>query len=113
MTQVRKIVVGYAYSLRVRLPEGTVWFPSGSTWRSQIRAFRGSPTALAELTTANGGLVRVSDREMDILMTTSTTAAFTEERVVLDWARTDTSPPEYFGYVLTLPVMVPVTENVA
>lgn len=110
--QVRKIVAGYEYRLRVQMPSGTAWFPGGSTWRSQVRLFRGAPEALAELTTENGGLEIESDNEIDIVLSPSVTQYMTGDRVVLDWARTDVSPAQYFGYVLTLPVMQPVTEPV-
>ncbi|OYW56766.1 MAG: hypothetical protein B7Y80_01405 [Hyphomicrobium sp. 32-62-53] len=36
-------------------------FPAGSTYRAQVRAKPSDTAHLAEMTTANGGVVRVSD----------------------------------------------------
>lgn len=109
------IAVGYPYRLRVRLtdPETGVsptLFPAGAELRAQVRTARNAASAVGELTTANGGLVRVSDSEIDIVMPVTITAALVPGgKAHLDIARSDPSPDEYLWFYCGIPVHQPVT----
>jgi len=109
------IAVGYPYRLRVSLsdPDGgtaAALFPSGSELRATVRKTRTDTASVGDLTTGNGGLVRVSDSEIDIVMTAALTGALTAGgKAHLDIARTDPAPDEYVGVYLAIPVHQPVT----
>lgn len=105
------IPIGLPYTIRLEVEGAGVFFPAGATYTSHVRADAGS-AILAALTSATGGLVRVSDTELDIVFTAEQTAALTEGQVLLDWVRTDTDPDQYGGYLLTLPTFRPITRLV-
>jgi hypothetical protein len=110
MPEVSKIVRGLPFEITVQMPTGSVWFPSGSEYKSQFREYAGAPRVLATLTTAGGGIVRVSDRELKFVLSAETTQKFSGESVIFDYIRTDTTPDVYGGYIAEWPVHQPVTE---
>jgi hypothetical protein len=107
----RPIVAGFPYSLEVTVTRETPFFPAGSAHTAQIRDTPSSGSVRATLTTANGGLVRVSDTVVRLVIPAETSAAWREGSVVLDIVRTDVSPDEYGGFLLTIPVVRSVTRG--
>ena len=105
----RPIEIGYAW--RQRLRWATEQFGPGATLRAHVRARRNDKTILAELTTANGGLVIVSTTEVDIVLSAAATATMKEGSVVTDLIRTDASPVSPIGITITIPVQLPVTRD--
>lgn len=74
-----------------------------------MRADRDSTVVLADLTTGNGGIVRVSDTEIDINLTDTQTAAMSPGSVIADFVRTDLDPNEHLRITIGVPVERPVT----
>lgn len=109
----RVIDAGYAWRQRLQFSTTTIMFPAGCTLAAHVRATRSANTILATLTTANGGLTRVSDQEIEILISAAATAPMQAGTVVVDIVRTDVDPDEHLGIALTIPVQIPVTRGLA
>lgn len=109
----RPIVKGYPYALRVEVTGGEPMFPIGCALRAQVRDYVKSETVIAELTTENGGIVRVNDTTIDIAMSPEDTAKTDNKTAVLDFVRTDPTPDVYLYVQLMIPVEIPVTKNAA
>lgn len=103
------IMIGYAYRLRLEA-EGPL-FPAGAAFTGQVRAKLGDADVLATLTSANGGLVRISDQELDLNIAAADTATMPVGSVVIDVVRTDVEPDLHLGFALEIPVMQPVTRG--
>ena len=81
------IVAGYEYKLQ--LEAGSPVFPQGCTLTAQVRAKVSATTTIATLTTANGGLARISDTVVEITISAGATANLPPGSVVMEWS----SPP--------------------
>ena len=110
------IAKGYPYRLRVSLAarvsgeDPPALFPAGVALRAQVRTTRAAAASVGELTTANGGITRISDSVIEILLSASITNALVAGGTAhLDFARTDVAPAEYVGLYLGIPVRQPVT----
>lgn len=96
---------GLGWSTRLTVTGANApYFPSGVVMRSQVRATEYSPTALATLTTENGGISRVSDDAIDIVMTAAQTSNFEIGTVVLDFLRMDLAYPVGYGIKIRVKV---------
>ena len=103
------IMIGYAY--RLRLEAEGVLFPEGSEFTGHVRAKLEDAQILATLTSANGGLSRVTDSALDLQIGAAETARMTAGSVVVDVVRTDVDPDLHLGFALEIPVMQPVTRG--
>ena len=99
------IAIGWPYAINITSPSAI--FPAGAVFKADFKRARTDPTPLFELTTANNGLVRVSDTSLTVAVTAAQSALLTAGSVLVDIARTDV--PNYLGFVLTIPVLQPVT----
>ena len=104
------IMIGYAY--RLRLEAEGVLFPEGAVFVGQVRQSPRATEVLATLSSANGGLVRVSDHALDLQIVASDTAGMEVGSVVIDVVRTDVSPELHLGFALEIPVLLPVTRGI-
>lgn len=102
------IMIGYEWRQGVVVTPGPT-FPSGGLFRAVVRQSRQSTAALADLTSANGGVVRISDEEIELVIPAASTATMAAGSVVIDVVRTDLVPPQHLGFTLTVPVQLPVT----
>lgn len=102
------IMSGYAWAQRVKVTSSSSVFPPDVALTAHVRPSR-TDAAFITLTTANGGIVRVSDTEIDIKLTAAQSATCSPGTVVLDIARTDATPNVHLGFSLTVPVIQPVT----
>ena len=103
------VVIGYQYKLQVATD--LALFPSGSAITAHVRAKVSDTAILATLTTANGGLVRVSDTLIEIVIAAAQTAAIKAGTVHMDMVRTDLTPDLHLGFNLEIPVVMPVTRG--
>ena len=99
------IAIGWPYAINITSPSPI--FPVGAVFKADVKRSRTDVTPLFELTTANGGLVRVTDTSLTVAASSAQTALLGVGSVVIDLARTDV--PNYLGFVLTIPVLQPVT----
>lgn len=103
------IVAGYRWSLRIKA--NTTAFPSGVAITGHVRRKIGDANVLATLTTDNGKIVRVDNNNIDIFVDGETSKDWTPGTVVMDFVRTDVDPDAYLGFILTVPVSLPVTRG--
>jgi hypothetical protein len=86
-------------------------FPTGATYRGEVRAKLTDQAAIAQFNTAGGGITRLSDTELRLQLTPAQTAAI-PAGVAFVWlglVRTDVSPEEPLDFMLQVDVWTPPT----
>jgi hypothetical protein len=106
---VSPIAAGYVYKVRLQVTGEEPLFPAGCRLRAQVRPFEAAELVAGILTTENGGIVRVDDMTIDLVMPAELTDAINNDRACLDLARVDVEPDEWLGLALQLPVVEPIT----
>lgn len=101
------ILIGYEY--RLQLQAEADLFPEGASFVGQVRNAVTAATMVAELSTAAGSVLRVDVRTLEIVLTADVTASLAPGGIVLDFVRTDLTPDRHLGFVLEIPVVLPVT----
>lgn len=101
------ILIGYEY--RLQLEAEANLFPNGASFAGQVRSAITAATVVAELSSAAGSVLRVDDRTLEIVLAPAVTAGLAPGGVVLDLVRTDLEPDRHLGFVLEIPVALPVT----
>jgi hypothetical protein len=103
------IVAGYDYKLQLEADSPV--FPAGCTLAAQVRAKVSDNNVVATLTSANGGLARISDTVVEITIPSAATANLPPGSVVMDMVRTDLEPDRHLNFTLEVPVIRPVTRG--
>ena len=103
------ILVGYAWRLQIEADAPV--FAEAAAYAGQVRVKSSDPDVLAEITSAGGGILRISETVLELALRPDQTATFTPGRVVLDLVRTDLIPPRHLGVFLEIPVSLPVTRG--
>ena len=103
------IVAGYEYRLQIEADSPV--FPPECTLAAQVRAKVSDNAIIATLTTANGGLARITDVTVEITIPPAATAALPPGHVVMDMVRTDLEPDRHLNFTLEIPVIRPVTRG--
>lgn len=103
------IVAGYEYKLQIEADSPI--FPAGCTLAAQVRSKVSDSSVIATLSTANGGLVRITDTIVEIIIPPTATASLAAGSVFLDMVRTDLSPDRHLNFNLEIPVIRPVTRG--
>ena len=103
------IVIGYEYRLQIEAEADL--FPAEARLAGQLRAKVGASTPAATLSTENGGILRLSDRVAELVVTAAATSRLAPGSAVLDLVRTDLVPPRHLAFVLEIPVIRPVTRG--
>ena len=103
------ILIGYEY--RLQLQAEADLFPEGASFAGQMRSTISAATVVAELSTAVGSVLRVDDRTLEIVLMPAVTASLAPGGIVLDLVRTDLTPDRHLGFVLEIPVVLPVTRQ--
>ena len=103
------IIAGYPYRLQIEAESAL--FAEGAAFVAEIRAKISAASVIATLTTANGGLLRVSDTLLELAIAPEATASLGAGSVILDVVRTDLMPPRHLSFFLEVPVVVPVTRG--
>jgi hypothetical protein len=101
------ILIGYEYRLQLQAEANL--FPEGASFVGQVRNAVTATTMVAELSTAAGSVLRVDVRTLEIVLAREVTASLAPGGIVLDLVRTDLTPDRHLGFVLEIPVVVPVT----
>jgi len=101
------ILIGYEF--RLQLEAEADLFPNGASFAGQVRSAITAATVVAELSSAAGSVLRVDDRTLEIVLAPAVTAGLAPDGVVLDLVRTDLEPDRHLGFVLEIPVALPVT----
>ena len=101
------ILIGYEY--RLQLQAEADLFPEGASFVGQVRNAVTATTMVAELSTAAGSVLRVDVRTLEIVLAPEVTASLAPGGIVLDLVRTDLTPDRHLGFVLEIPVVLPVT----
>jgi hypothetical protein len=103
------ILIGYEY--RLQLQAEADLFPDGASFAGQVRSAITAATTVAELSTAAGSVLRVDVRTLEIVLTSDVTSSLAPGLVVLDLVRIDLTPDRHLGFVLEIPVTLPVTRE--
>ena len=101
------ILIGYEY--RVQLQAEAVLFAEGAQFVGQLRASITAASVLAELSSAAGSILRLDDHTMEIILAPELTAGLSPGGIVLDLVRTDLTPDRHLGFLMEIPVALPVT----
>ena len=105
------VLIGYAWRLQIEA-EAPV-FTQGAAYAGQIRIRPSDGAVLATITSSDGGVLRVSDTVLEVSLRADQTAALMPGRIVLDLVRTDLVPSLHLGFLLEIPVILPVTRGLA
>jgi len=105
------IVAGYEYRLQVEAASPV--FPAGCTLTAHVRSKVSDSTMIATLTTANGGLTRMSDTIVEIVIPPTATTNLAAGTIVMDVVRTDVHPDLHLNFTLEIPVIRPVTRGLS
>ncbi len=105
------ILIGYAWRLQIEA-EAPV-FTEAASYAGHLRLKPSEPTLLAELSSADGGIQHITATVLELSLTLSQTAGLSPGRVVLDLVRTDLEPDLHLGFLLEIPVMLPVTRGLS
>ena len=103
------ILVGYQYHLR--LEAEAPLFPIGAAFTGHVRAKPSDAQVLAVISSADGGVSRVSDCVVDLALSPAQTTGLAPGRVMLDLVRIDLEPDLHLGFSLELPVLLPITRG--
>jgi hypothetical protein len=101
------ILIGYEY--RLQLQAEADLFPDGASFTGQVRSAITAATVVAELSTAAASVLRVDVRTLEIVLAPEVTTSLAPGGIVLDLVRTDLTPDRHLGFVLEIPVVLPVT----
>lgn len=104
------IQAGYEWSIRLDL-EGYE-FPEEATFVAQVRRAPNVDDVLVELTTANLKIKRINSTTLDIFIRAEDSLEWPERKVYLDVVRTDLNIQDHLGFMLVIPVRVPITRGV-
>ena len=105
------ILVGYAWRLQIEAAAPV--FAEGASYAGHLRLKPSDPTLLAELSSADGGIERITEMVLELSLTPSQTASLAPGSAVLDLVRTDLEPDLHLGFLLEIPVMLPVTRGLS
>jgi hypothetical protein len=101
------ILIGYEY--RLQLQAEADLFPTVASFAGQVRSVISAATVMAELSSGAGSVLRVDERTLEIVLSPAVTASLAPGGVVLDLVRTDLTPDRHLGFLLEIPVALPVT----
>ncbi len=101
------ILIGYEY--RLQLQAEADLFPEGAAFAGQLRSAIAATSVLAALATTAGSILRLDERTLEIVLGPTITAGLAPGMVVLDLVRIDLTPDRHLGFVLEIPVALPVT----
>jgi len=83
-------------------------FPTTAKFVAQFREKPEGPV-LAELTTANGGIVRIDGNSLELVLKGTMTAGWSISSVMTDIVRTDGAQKVHLGFDLIIPVKKSIT----
>jgi hypothetical protein len=105
------VLIGYPW--RLQLEAAAPVFVEGASYAGQLRTRASDPAVLTTITSDAGGVLRVSDKVLELALRPDQTAGLAPGKVVLDLIRVDLDPDLHLGFFLEIPVMLPVTRGLA
>jgi len=103
------IIIGYEYRLQIEAESDL--FLAQASFAGQLRVKVSATTPVTTLTTENGGVTRLTDRILELVVSAAATAGLSPGSAVLDLVRTDLTPPRHLAFMLEIPVVQPVTRG--
>lgn len=100
---------GYEWRLRIETSEPL--FAVGDRLVAHIRKMRGDEEVLAELTTEDATIVRLSDSEIELLLPAESSRSWRYRTVVMDVARAFPEPKQPLGFRIHIPIDLTVTRG--
>ena len=101
------ILIGYEY--RLQLQAESDLFPDGASFVGQVRSTIAAASMVADLSTAAGSVLRLDGRTLEIVLAPEVTAGLAPGGIVLDLVLTALTPDRHLGFLLEIPVALPVT----
>jgi hypothetical protein len=111
MTEGPAVMIGYPWRLQIEADAPV--FVQGASYAGQLRLRASDPTVLATISSAEGGVLRVSDTILELGLRADQTGVLAPGRVLLDLVRVDVDPDLHLGFFLEIPVVLPVTRGLA
>ncbi len=106
------ITAGYDWAIQVSFANSPITFPAGATFIAQVRKDPNAETVLATLTTANGGVIRISDKVIQIRLSGSITNDWPDRTAYIDVVRNDGGLKQHLGFILKVPVRRAITRGI-
>lgn len=103
------LLIGYGW--RLQIETDAAMFTEGAQYIGQIRERPNASEILATIDSANGGAIRISDQILELSLRPDQTNALSPGRVVMDLVRIDIDPDLHLGFVLEIPVVLPITRG--
>jgi hypothetical protein len=108
---VPQITIGYDWpGVQINVTAASPVFPTGVLLRADLKTTTATASPIATLTTVHG-LVRIDDYTVGISIPGTITSLLTPGEIMLDIVRTDLTPNQYIGLVITAPVGEPITRS--
>ncbi len=105
------ITTGYDWTIQFSFENSAHVFPETATFVSQLRRDPNVDDVLATLTSANGGVTRISDKIIQLRLEGDITKDWPARTVWLDVVRTDLGH-EHLGFILKVPVRRAITRGI-
>lgn len=107
--QAKAIYTGAEWRLSFSVTSSDPVFPVNSKFKAQFRE-KPDGKVLAELSTSNGGIRRIDDNSIELLLPGSASKHWKVDSVMTDIMRTDLTNPVHLGFSLKIPVKRSITQ---
>lgn len=101
------LVLGVESVMTVSIPGQN--FPAEATFKTHVRGRTVDGPIVAELSTADGSIVRVNATTLEFKFRAAVTRNWFDTRVVFDALRTDLTPDQHLGFITTVDFIRPAT----
>lgn len=103
----KPIIPGFPWDVTLRVKSKNPFFPEGA-YRAEVRVNPNS-AVITTLTTENGGLIRLDDGRMQVVIAGAGTASIRSETVYFDVIRVDEAEDVHTGLRVHVPVNRTIT----
>lgn len=106
------ITAGYDWAIQLGFDKSPISFPSNAAFVAQVRRDPAAEDILATLSTANGNIVRISDKILQLRLPGSMSIGWPDRTAFIDMVRTDSGLKQHLGFMLTVPVRRAITRGI-
>ncbi len=106
------ITAGYDWAIQLSFANSPLTFPTTATFIAQVRRDPSAEDVLATLTTANNGIIRISDKILQLRLPGSMSLGWPDRLAYIDVVRNDAGLKQHLGFMLTVPVRRAVTRGI-
>jgi hypothetical protein len=106
------ITAGYDWAIQLSFANSQITFPETATFIAQVRRDPAAEDVLATLTSANDGVLRISDTVLQLRLFGSMSEGWPDRLAYIDVVRNDNGLKQHLGFQLTVPVRRPITRGI-